>query len=64
MLYRVGHERRNRQVFRWLWSLPVQMVAVLMMVGVVLYTLLFSGYPPIHDAMHEFRHALMLIPCH
>lgn len=32
--------------------------------SVVLFTLLFTTYPPIHDFFHGLRHALMIIPCH
>jgi cobalt transporter subunit CbtB len=63
MSYQVQHEQKHMRKRRFL-SLPVQLTAVLVMVGVVLYTLLFSTYPPIHDAVHEFRHSLMFIPCH
>lgn len=45
-------------------SLPVQAGIVLAMLGIVLYTFLFSTYPPVHDAVHELRHSLMVIPCH
>lgn len=31
---------------------------------VVLFTVLFTAYPPIHDFFHGLRHALMIIPCH
>lgn len=41
-----------------------QGVIVLTMVGLVLYSLLFSTYPPLHDTFHELKHALMFIPCH
>ena len=36
----------------------------LFIVGIVLYTLLFSTYAPVHDYFHNLRHGLMLIPCH
>lgn len=41
-----------------------QMLGLLVIVGTVLYTALFSTYPPLHDALHELRHTLYLIPCH
>lgn len=63
MSYQVQHEQKHVQKFRFL-SLPVQLAVVLFTVGVVLYTVLFSSYPPVHDAMHELRHGLMFIPCH
>lgn len=33
-------------------------------VGVLLYASLAAAYPPVHDAMHNFRHALAIVPCH
>lgn len=45
-------------------SLPIQLSAVAFLMGIVIYTALFSGYPPVHDALHELRHSLMFIPCH
>jgi cobalt transporter subunit CbtB len=32
--------------------------------GMILYVLLAAGYPAIHDALHNFRHALAVVPCH
>lgn len=32
--------------------------------GGILYLLLVSTYPPVHDAVHNFRHALAVVPCH
>lgn len=34
------------------------------LITVVLFTLLFTTYPPVHDFFHGVRHALMIIPCH
>lgn len=45
-------------------SLPIQLTAVAVLAGIVIYTALFSGYPPVHDGLHELRHSLMFIPCH
>jgi ABC-type spermidine/putrescine transport system permease subunit I len=36
----------------------------LAIVAVVLYTMLFTTTPAVHDYFHELRHNLMLIPCH
>jgi hypothetical protein len=30
----------------------------------LLYVLLAAGYPAVHDALHNFRHALAVVPCH
>jgi hypothetical protein len=32
--------------------------------GGMLYFLLAAPYPPIHDALHHFRHSLAIVPCH
>jgi hypothetical protein len=32
--------------------------------GVILYTLLAATYSPVHDTLHNFRHALAVVPCH
>lgn len=45
-------------------SLPLQLTTILVLVGIVLYTALLSGYAPVHDTLHELRHSLMFIPCH
>lgn len=34
------------------------------LLSVVLFTLLFTTYAPVHDFFHGLRHALMIIPCH
>lgn len=36
----------------------------LTVVGVLLYVSLALAYPAVHDAMHDFRHALAIVPCH
>ena len=45
-------------------STVAKAVILLAIVGVVLYSVLFSTTPAIHDVFHELRHALMIIPCH
>jgi Probable cobalt transporter subunit (CbtB) len=32
--------------------------------AVVLYVALAAGYPAVHDTLHNFRHALAIVPCH
>ena len=32
--------------------------------GVILYVLLAASYPAVHDTLHQFRHALAVVPCH
>ena len=45
-------------------SLTVQVSALVFLVGLLLWTTLFSSYAPVHDGLHALRHALYLIPCH
>lgn len=30
----------------------------------ILYVMLAAGYPAVHDTLHNFRHALAVVPCH
>ena len=39
-------------------------VVLLAIAGVVIYAVLFSTTPAVHDYFHELRHKLMIIPCH
>jgi len=32
--------------------------------AVILYVGLASSYPAVHDTLHNFRHALAVVPCH
>jgi cobalt transporter subunit CbtB len=45
-------------------NLMVQIAVLLLLTGVVIWTLLFSGIPNLHDPVHALRHALYMIPCH
>lgn len=45
-------------------NLVLQITVLLLLTGLVIWTLLFSSYPAIHDPVHALRHALYLIPCH
>ncbi|MEE8113246.1 MAG: CbtB domain-containing protein [Nitrososphaerales archaeon] len=36
----------------------------LIFAGAILYLLLLATYPLIHDALHDFRHSLAIVPCH
>ena len=37
---------------------------ILAILGITLYTVLFTTTPAVHDYFHELRHGLMIIPCH
>jgi hypothetical protein len=32
--------------------------------GAILYVALAASYPAVHDTLHNFRHALAIVPCH
>lgn len=32
--------------------------------GMILWIALAAHYPAVHDTMHNFRHALAVVPCH
>ena len=42
----------------------VQVAIIFFVVAAVLYSILFSEYPAVHDYFHHLRHALSIIPCH
>lgn len=42
----------------------VQISVVLVVVAVVVWAVLFTSYPPLHDSFHELRHNLYVVPCH
>jgi len=61
----VRHETAQRtQIQHALGSLTVQLTALVFLVALVLWTVLFASYAPVHDTLHALRHALYLIPCH
>jgi hypothetical protein len=61
----VRHETARRTHVRHaLGSLTVQLTALVFLVALVLWTVLFMSYGPVHDTLHALRHALYLIPCH
>ena len=55
------HARRIAHITR---SLVVQFTALVFLVSILLWTMLFTGYGPVHDSLHALRHSLFLIPCH
>jgi hypothetical protein len=57
--HETSHETKN--VFL---NKTQQIFVFFSLMSVVLFTLLFTTYPPIHDFFHGLRHALMIIPCH
>lgn len=45
-------------------SFIVKSSSFLLASGTILYVLLAAGYPAVHDTLHNFRHALAVVPCH
>jgi hypothetical protein len=33
-------------------------------IAVILFVALAASYPAVHDTLHNFRHALAIVPCH
>lgn len=57
-------ERLGKVEITELLSFFLRSGVLLVVSGVILYLLLVAAYPPIHDALHDFRHSLAIIPCH
>jgi Probable cobalt transporter subunit (CbtB) len=53
--------RRTKQVTL---SVPVQAALLTGLCMVTLWTLFFSTYPPVHDALHNIRHHTLGVGCH
>ncbi len=45
-------------------SLPMQAFLLICLCMLILWTLYFSTYPPVHDALHETRHHTLTVACH
>lgn len=59
------HARKHVRLTKTLnLSITRKAVILLAIVGIVLYVVLFSTTPTVHDFFHELRHKLMIIPCH
>lgn len=55
----------------WLGVTVPELISFLMKSGMllmssatILWIALAAHYPAVHDAMHNFRHALAVVPCH
>jgi cobalt transporter subunit CbtB len=45
-------------------SFFLKSILLLFVSAIVLYVLLAAHYPAVHDALHNVRHALAVVPCH
>lgn len=53
--------QRSKQVTL---SVPVQAALLTSLCALILWTLYFSTYPPVHDALHKTRHSTAAVACH
>ncbi|MBE9156460.1 CbtB-domain containing protein [Nodosilinea sp. LEGE 06152] len=53
-------QRTQRVVF----SVPVQASLLVSLCALILWTLYFSTYPPVHNTLHETRHQTLGVACH
>jgi hypothetical protein len=60
----------NAATRSWTWAVPEQVSfflksgIFLFACGAILYVALAAEYPAVHDALHNVRHALAVVPCH
>lgn len=54
----------RQRAIRLTLSLPVQATLYTSVCALTLWTLYFSTYPPVHDAMHSVRHHTLTVGCH
>lgn len=45
-------------------SVPTQATLLTCLCALILWTLYFSTYPPVHDTLHETRHHTLTVACH
>jgi hypothetical protein len=61
----------ERTITNWLGIALPEQVSFLIKSGIflfasggILYILLAASTPAVHDTLHNFRHALAVVPCH
>jgi cobalt transporter subunit CbtB len=45
-------------------SKPVQVTLYMLLSSLVIWTVLFSTYPAVHNTAHSARHHTLGVPCH
>jgi len=45
-------------------SLPVQAALITSLSTLIIWTLYFSTYPSVHNALHTTRHSTLAVACH
>jgi hypothetical protein len=43
---------------------PVQATLYLSLCSLILWTVYFTTYPPVHDSVHSLRHHTLTVSCH
>lgn len=59
-----AHREVDLLGYKFEFSPSMQFAILTFLVLVLVYALLFSPYPAVHDLFHQFRHSFGLIPCH
>jgi Probable cobalt transporter subunit (CbtB) len=54
----------QQQVARQVLSVPVQSALYLSLSALTIWTVYFTTYPAVHDAVHTLRHHTALVSCH
>ncbi|MCG9890419.1 MAG: CbtB-domain containing protein [Thermosynechococcaceae cyanobacterium MS004] len=54
----------QRRAAHWTLSVPVQSTLYVSLCTLILWTVYFTTYPPIHDQVHSLRHHTGLVSCH
>lgn len=54
----------QRRVIGLTLSVPVQSTLYVSLCALILWTVYFTTYPPIHDQVHSLRHHTGLVSCH
>ncbi|HBB31697.1 MAG TPA: hypothetical protein DDZ80_11195 [Cyanobacteria bacterium UBA8803] len=54
----------RQQTVRLTLSTPVQATLYTSLCALILWTIYFSTYPPMHDKLHSLRHHTLMVSCH
>ncbi|BAZ46911.1 hypothetical protein NIES4102_39570 (plasmid) [Chondrocystis sp. NIES-4102] len=54
----------RQQASRLTLSKPVQASLYVSLCALILWTIYFTTYPPVHDSVHSLRHHTLLVGCH
>jgi hypothetical protein len=54
----------RQQASRLTLSKPAQASLYISLCALILWTIYFTTYPPVHDKVHSLRHHTLLVGCH